>query len=148
MFILTIVNSYYQCSYYFSPWFTASIGVAQYDWSDVDPRTIPLVKGKSYLTSEEHLESAKQTGWLLVDNRDGKRGYVPYSAFQTRKPNNNPVVSKVPGTSNPSADLAPSNLVHGQVKPKLSTPITDVHGNPIPLPHPSVNCDESNIGEQ
>lgn len=125
-----------------------SVGVAQCDWSNMDPKTIPLVKGKSYLTSEEHLASAKQTGWLLVDNRDGKRGYVPLSAFQTRKPNNDSVVSKVPGTSKPSSDLAPSNLVHGQVKRTLSTPITDVHGDPITLPHPSVNYDESNIGEQ
>lgn len=127
---------------------SASVGVAQYDWSDMDPKTIPLVKGKSYLTSEEHLASAKQTGWLLVNNREGKLGYVPLSAFETCKPNNNPVVSKVLGTSNPGLDLTPSNLVYGQVKPKLSTPITDVHGNPIALPHPLVNYDESNGGEQ
>jgi len=125
-----------------------AVGVAQYDWRSVNPKTIPLVKGKSYLTSQEHLASARQTGWLLVDNFDRKQGYVPLNAFQMRQPDNNPVVSKVQSMPNPSSDFVPSNSVSELTKPKLSTPITDAYDNPIPLPHPLVDCDKSNIDKQ
>lgn len=125
-----------------------SIATAHCDWSSTDPKTIPLVKGKSYLTSQENIASAKETGWLLVDNFERKQGYVPLIAFKARKTDNHPLESQIQDIPNVSSYPASSNSIHEQMQPKLSTPFTDVHGNPIALPHPLVDCDKSNIGSQ
>lgn len=128
--------------------FTVSIATAQCDWSSADPKTIPLVKGKSYLTSQENIASARETGWLLVDNFDRKQGYVPLTAFKSRKIDNRSLESQIQGVPNVSSYPPPSNLIHEQMQPKSSIPVTDVHGNPIALPHPLVDCDKSNIDRQ
>lgn len=128
--------------------FTVSIVTAQCDWSSADPKTIPLVKGKSYLTSQENIASARETGWLLVDNFDRKQGYVPLTAFKSRKTDNRSLESQIQGVPNVSSYPPPSNLINEQMQPKSSIPVTDVHGNPIALPHPLVDCDKSNIDRQ
>jgi len=128
--------------------FTVSIATAQCDWSSTDPKTIPLVKGKSYLTSQENIASARETGWLLVDNFDRKQGYVPLAAFKARKTDNRSYDALIQDIPNVSSYPAPSNSIHEQMQPKPSTQVTDVHGNPIALPHPLVDCDKSNIDRQ
>ncbi|XP_060868845.1 peroxisomal membrane protein PEX13 [Metopolophium dirhodum] len=125
-----------------------SIATAQCDWSSTDPKTIPLVKGKSYLTSQENIASARETGWLLVDNFDRKQGYVPLVAFKARKTDNRSYDALIQDIPNVSSYPVPSNSIHEQMQPKPSTPVTDVHGNPIALPHPLVDCDKSNIDRQ
>jgi len=122
-----------------------SIVTAQCDWNSATPNTIPLVKGKSYLTSQENLAIAKRTGWLLVAS-DVQQGYVPLMAIQACKTDNRSLESQIQGIPNGSFIPAPSNSIPEKKKPKLSTPVTDVHGNPIALPHPLV--DKSNIGRQ
>ncbi|XP_022175080.1 peroxisomal membrane protein PEX13 [Myzus persicae] len=124
------------------------IATAHYDWSSTDPKTIPLVKGKSYLTSQEYIALARETGWLRVDSCDGKQGYVPFSCFKARKTDIHSIESQRQYKPNVSTNNAPSNSIPQQVQPKSSTPVTDVHGNPISLPHPLVDCDKSNIGRQ
>jgi len=129
--------------------FTVTIATAQYDWSSTDPKTIPLVKGNTYLTSQENLVSAKETGWLLVDDLDRKQGYVPLVAFKARKTDNRSSVPLIQDIPNVSSCPAPSkNSINEQMQPISSTPVTDLHGNPIALPHPLVNCDKSNIDRQ
>ncbi|XP_015375436.1 PREDICTED: peroxisomal membrane protein PEX13 [Diuraphis noxia] len=124
-----------------------SITIAQCDWNSTDANTIPLVKGKSYFTSQENIASAEKTGWLLVAS-NGQHGYAPLMGFKEFKTDNRSSKSQIQDSmANVSFDPIPSNSLE-QMQPKLSTPVTDVHGNPIALPHPLVDSDKSNIGKQ
>lgn len=126
--------------------FLVSIVTAQCDWNSTAPNTISLVKGKSYLTSQENLAIAKRSGWLLVIS-DVQQGYVPLMYLQACKTDNHSLEAQIQDNiPNVSFNSAPSNSIPEQMKPKLSTPVTDVHGNPIALPHPLV--DKSNIGRR
>jgi len=116
---------------------------AQSDWTNIGSNPMSLVKGQSYLTSQESLTAAKETGWLLVENPHGIKGYVPLNAFKMRKTDNQPTRSQMQVVSNVISDPAPSNSIPEQVQPQLSTPVTDEQGNPIALPHPLVDCDKS-----
>eukprot|EP00102_Acyrthosiphon_pisum_P018477 XP_008190254.1 PREDICTED: peroxisomal membrane protein PEX13-like [Acyrthosiphon pisum] len=115
---------------------------------DLDPKTIPLVKGKSFLTSQENIALAREAGWLLVDNFDRKQGCVPLVAVKARKTKNRSYDALIQDIPNVSSYPEPSNSIHQQKQPKPPTPVTDVHGDPIALPHPLIDCDKSNINNK
>ncbi|VVC33196.1 Peroxin 13, N-terminal [Cinara cedri] len=90
------------------------------DWSCQDPKTIALVKGQNYFTTQARLSAVvRNGGWLLVDDPFGQRGYVPLILLkpQTLKPSNAPIQSVAQDTP-------------GEI-PNVVQPIKDVNGVPI-----------------
>lgn len=119
------------------------------DWSCSDTKTIPLVKGQTYFTSNSRVSLCTQNGgWLLVNDSYGRQGYVPYQLVKPRKiisQPSQPVVTDISidaSTNIPSMNplmvpqIDPSMVLEQTPPPLIRMPITDMHANPIPVPHP------------
>jgi hypothetical protein len=106
------------------------------DWSYPDSKTMRLVKGQTYFTSKSRILFCSQNGgWLLVDDSHGNQGYVPLSVVKPRKIDKPPSQSLETEISNDITTTIPS-MVPEQAQPTIiKMPITDVHDNPISLPH-------------
>lgn len=118
---------------------------ASNDWSSLDPRTIPLVRGQIYYTTRARLEMATQNGgWLIVTNPNGNNGYVPFDMLLRRPTNNPPPQSFIPEISNVESTL---ESIPEQIQPPSSTtPIPIICDNCVDseyLPQQSVNNDDS-----
>lgn len=114
------------------------------DWNNHDPKTIPLEKGAAYVTSIARLSDCVQNGgWLLVDDINGKSGYVPFKMLKIKRPGivNSQSQTVIPETSNMTFDVVPQ--ITEQIPPSQSiSPIIDVDNNPIDLPHPFSDYDK------
>lgn len=115
------------------------------DWSSPDPKSISLVKGETYVSSKTRLNDCEQNGgWLLVDDINGKSGFVPLKMLKIKRlmnmnPQSQPVTHEI---SNATSNVIPS-IAEQIPQPQLISPIIDVHNNPIDLPHQFLDCDKS-----
>lgn len=114
------------------------------DWNSLDVRTIPLVKGQVYYTSKARLVMANQNGgWLLVNNQNGQKGYVPVNMLKLRSTINPPPQSIIPEISNITPTLNQHEIIPEQIQPQFSTtPIQNVLNNSVALPQELVNHDD------
>lgn len=111
---------------------------------------MPLVKGQTYFTTKARASLCSQNGgWLLVEDSNGKKGYIPASMVKSCKINRPPsefVETKISNdvTTIPSMfPLMDPSTVPEQAQPTIGRmPITDVHDNPISLPHPLNDSNE------
>lgn len=74
-------------------------------WNCGDPQTIPLLKGNIYSTTSSRIAKCAQNGgWLLIDNSNGQKGYVPFELLKLPRAeitNNGQPLSVVPEMSSP-----------------------------------------------
>lgn len=91
------------------------------------------MKGQTYLTSRSNIDNSNQNGgWVLVENSNGYKGYVPIETFKVRKIE--------PSVHQPVILETPNETTQNQIQQQLTPePITDAHNNPIILPHLSVD---------
>lgn len=114
------------------------------DWSSPDPNSISLVKGETYMSSKARLNDSEQNGgWLLVEDVNGKSGFVPLKMLKIKcLMNMNPQSQPVIDISNPTSNVI-LPIAEQVPLPQSISPIIDVHNNPIDLPHPFLDCDKS-----
>lgn len=102
----------------------------------MQPRTIPLVKGQNYWTSNFHMQRCFKNGhWLYVRNANGQKGYVPLKFLQNfRTDGTHPQPTLLEENPNVVNELeAPIE------SPDITVPITNANGNPIILDDPLEN---------
>lgn len=110
------------------------------DWSNPDPRTIPLEKGKTYFTTQARIKAcARNNGWLLVEDTNRQKGYAPLSVLKQRRVPSPPLHTVIPEESNVGQSVIPEQI---QTSPFITTPVPDVQVDPIVLPNNVVNCDK------
>lgn len=108
------------------------------DWSSPSPRTLPLKKGKYYWTSKEGLSAAVHNGgWLYVVDKQGRRGYAPFSIFGRPVSINqtstlDPAVPELPGMT---TEIGAPTIPEQNSQPLQTMPIVDEDNNPLVLPH-------------
>lgn len=115
---------------------------------------MPMVDGQCYWTSNSRLAASHENGgWLLVNDSNGRRGYIPNSLLNLNvPPNHTPSQSLKPKLpiKNPrvlSPKISKQN-VNNQMSQSVSTPIVDIHNNPVVLPHSIIKDNKSNNGMQ
>lgn len=118
------------------------------DWNNYSlANTISVVKGQNYFTTNKRIMSSTRNGWLLVEDSNGQKGYVPPNVFfKTSRKVNTQLQPKTPEMLNLRYQVLPVNqndVIHEQVQP-LSTivPIPVMHDNPIIPLQTLVDSDE------
>lgn len=109
------------------------------DWSNPDPRTMPLEKGKTYFTTQARIKAcARNNGWLLVEDTNRQKGYAPFSVLKQRRVPSPPLHTVIPEVSNIEPSVIPEQI---QSSSFITTPISDVQVDPIVVNN-VVDCDK------
>lgn len=120
------------------------------NWSSSTPQTMRLEEGQCYWTSNSRLAASQENGgWLLVDDSDGRRGYIPYSLFKLNLASNHTSLQPLSPKSNIQNPCFASPVIskqnaNNEIIQLVMTPIVDAHNNPVALPHPLINDNEPN----
>lgn len=118
------------------------------NWNSSTPQTISLVEGQCYWTSNSRLAASHENGgWLLVDDANGRRGYIPNSLFKLNLPPNHAMLQPINPKSSVKTPWAPSpvNLkqnVNNEIFPLIAPSFVDAHNNPVVLPHSLMEDDK------